>query len=90
MLLTLAAESLFKLMAIFAPPIRTFGRGPHGRPTKYKFGSWMELVLGGHLKRVRCTILDPSRYTEDHKMNLQKLAWLETQLKSLDPANGED
>ena len=78
MLLPLAAESPFKLMAIkdeygvarlysqmgfinqlkdafggsvkikyhFAPPILTLGRGPRGRPTKYKFGSCKRGRLG--------------------------------------------
>ena len=124
MLLPLAAESLFKLMAIkdeyevarlysqvgfinqlkdefegnfkvkyhFAPPILTLGRDARGRPTKYKFGSWMGLVLGAlaHLRGLRGTILDPFRYTEDRKMDLQTLAWFETLLKKLDPANGAD
>ena len=123
-LLPLAAESLFKLMAIkdeyevarlysqmgfinqlkdefegnfkvkyhFAPPILTLGRDARGRPTKYKFGSWMGLALGAlaHLRGLRGTILDPFRYTEDRKMDLQTLAWFETLLKKLDPANGED
>ena len=42
-----AFERSFKIKHHFAPPILTLGRGPRGRPTKYKFGSWMGLVLGG-------------------------------------------
>lgn len=116
-LLSLAAKSLFKMMAIkdeyevarlhsemgfadklksefegdfkvkyhLAPPLLPLGKDTRGRPKKREFGAWMGSAMGfmAKMKRVRGTMFDPFRYTEDRKTELAALAWFESVLAGL-------
>ncbi|MEP0503609.1 MAG: indolepyruvate ferredoxin oxidoreductase family protein [Paracoccaceae bacterium] len=116
-LLSLAAKSLFKLMAVkdeyevarlhsqmgfadqlknefegdfkvkyhLAPPLLPLGRDTRGRPKKREFGAWMGtgMKVLACMKRIRGTVLDPFRYTEDRKSDLATLDWFETVLRDL-------
>ena len=83
-------EGDFKVQYHLAPPFLPLGKDTRGRPLKREFGTWMNPVMGvmARMKKLRGTMLDPFRFTQDRKMDLRALAWFEGVLARMDPLSG--
>ncbi|MFL5337102.1 MAG: indolepyruvate ferredoxin oxidoreductase family protein [Geminicoccaceae bacterium] len=69
-------EGEYKLVFHLAPPLWAKPDPATGEPRKRAFGSWMLHAFRAlaRLKRLRGTVLDPFRFTEDRKLDRRLLA----------------